>query len=137
MTETTTNGDWIAKRKRYRRLMFGLLLAGVVGFVAATNLDRPIVGVALYWLGIAGYVAVWKGTSVTLFDERDCALERRASVATLTVSAIALITFAPAEVVLSEMEIYTAPPVFEGVLYTVSAQGLLFGVFYLWLRIKR
>ncbi|MDY7083402.1 MAG: hypothetical protein SXQ77_13615 [Halobacteria archaeon] len=133
---SSSGTNWIAKQQFYRRLMFGLLLAGVTGFIVADYFNRPIIGVAVYWAGIAGYLGVWKGTPVKIFDERDCSLERRASTLTLTVSALALITLAPAEIVLSEMGIYTAPPAFEGVIYTVSAQGLLFGVIYLWLRYR-
>ncbi|MDY6780598.1 MAG: hypothetical protein SV760_08660 [Halobacteria archaeon] len=135
MTRTaTSNGNSLSKIRLYRRVMFGSLLVGVLGFMIAENLGYPVVGVGVYWAGIAGYLGIWLGTSVTLFDERDCALERRASAVTLTVSALALITIGPAEIVLSEMGVYSAPPAFEGAVLAVSAQGLLFGVVYLWLR---
>lgn len=137
MTRTETSGpDRLSKRRSYRRLMFGSVVAGTIGFVAAESAGYPVVGVGLYWLGFLAFLAVWRGTSLTLFDERDRVLERRASALTLTLTAFGLVAAWPTLLVLSEVGVYSPPPAFDGVLFGFSAQAALFGVAYLWLRYR-
>ncbi|MFB6227085.1 MAG: hypothetical protein ABEH88_00605 [Halobacteriales archaeon] len=126
----------LARIRRYRRLMFASVLGGTVGFIAAESAGFPIVGVSVYWIGFVGFLVVWRGTSVTLFDERDRALERRAVLIGFNVFAFAMILLWPAVLVLSEADIYTPPPAFDGVLLTVAVQVALFAVAYLWLRYR-
>lgn len=116
--------------------MYGSVLLGTLGFIVASTIGYPIAGVGIYWIGILGFLAVWQGTSFSLFDERERALERRASVITLTLSGLVMIAAGPAEVVLSEVGLYSAPPVFEGALLTISVQAVVFGLTYLWLRYR-
>lgn len=123
-----------AQIRRYRRLMIGSVLAGTIGFVAAESAGFPVVGVAMYWAGFAGFLAVWQGTAVPLFDERDRALERRAIAIATTSFSLGMILLWPTLVVLSEFDIYTPPPVFDGVLLAVAVQAGLFAVVYGWLR---
>lgn len=88
MSRSDSSGqDRLSKRRRYRRLSFGFAIGGTLGFVAAANAGYPLVGVGLYWLGFLAFVGVWHGTAVTLFDQHDVALERRASHITLNVIA--------------------------------------------------
>jgi hypothetical protein len=126
----------LARRRRYRRLMFGAVLAGTLGFVLADAAGYPLVGVGLYWAGFLAFLGVWRGTETTLFDERDRALERRAIAVTFTLTALVMIALWPTLLVLGETNVYTAPPVFDGALLTVSAQAVVFGVVYLWLRYR-
>lgn len=123
-----------AKRRRYRRLLYGAILVGTLGFIAAESVGYPLVGVGLYWLGIIVFVGVLRGTSVTLFDERERELERRASHITLLVFATALIVLAPTLSALAELGRYTAPPAFDGALVTIAGEAIVFGVVYLRLR---
>jgi uncharacterized membrane protein len=116
--------------------MVGSVVAGTVGYVAASSAGLPVVGVGLYWAGVAGMLAVWQGTSVPLFDERDRALERRAIAIAATVFTLGMILLWPTLVVLSELEVYTPPPVFDGVLLAVGVQAGLFAVVYGWLRYR-
>jgi hypothetical protein len=136
MTETTTLPPQLAKRRTYRRLMFGSLLVGVLLAFAARGFGYPLVGEAVYWVGILGFAAVWLGTSVTLFDERDAALERRASQLALTLAAPLLIVAASALRTANELFGYTAPAVVQGALYGVIAVYVLFALAlgYVWLR---
>jgi len=122
--------------RRYRRLMIGSALGGTVGFIAADTAGFPIVGVVVYWAGFGGFLAVWQGTSVVLFDERDRALERRAIAIATTVFALGLILLWPTLLVLSELDVYTPPPAFDGVLLAVAVQAVLFTVAYLRLRYR-
>jgi len=84
----------LAKVRRYRRLMYASILVGVVGFLVADEFGYSLVGLAVYWAGIVAFLGIWKGTSVTLFDERDTALERRTSHATIgVVGVVGVLTF--------------------------------------------
>jgi uncharacterized membrane protein len=116
--------------------MIASVLGGTVGFAAAESAGFPIVGVGVYWIGFAGFLAVWQGTPVTLFDERDRALERRAVFVAFNVFAVAMILLWPTMLVLSETGVYTPPPAFDGVLLTLAVQAALFTVAYLWLRYR-
>jgi uncharacterized membrane protein len=126
----------LAKRRRYRRLMYGAMIAGVLGLIAAESVGYPLVGVGLYWLGVIVFFAILRGTTVTLFDEREREIERRASHITLLLFGIAMIAIAPALSALSELGSYTAPPAVEGALFTIAGEAIVFGVVYLWLRYR-
>jgi hypothetical protein len=41
--------------------MAGSILAGTVGFAAAESAGFPVAGVAVYWAGFAGFLAIWRG----------------------------------------------------------------------------
>lgn len=130
------NGPFLAKRRRYRRAMFAVLTVGVLGFVVASRLEYHLVAVGVYWAGALGFVAIWKGTGITLQDERERAIERWASAVTLLVAAVALVTAWPALYALEEAAVYTPPASVEGILW---GWVLLFGVFavvYLGRRIR-
>lgn len=116
--------------------MVGSVVAGTVGYIAAESAGFPVVGVGLYWAGVAGMLAIWQGTSLTLFDERDRALERRAITIAVTVFTLGMVLISPALVVLSDLEIYTPPPAFGGALLAVGVQAGLFAVVYGWLRYR-
>lgn len=126
----------LARVRKYRRLMIGSALGGTAGFVAAESAGFPILGVGVYWIGFVGFLAVWQGTSVTLFDERDRALERRAALIALNIFGAGTILLWPTVLVLSETGVYAPPPAFDGVLLTVAIQAGLFTVAYLWLRYR-
>lgn len=130
------SGSRLARVRRYRRLMIGSVVGGTVGFVVAVSAGFPLVGVGLYWIGIVGWLAVWRGTSTPLFDERDRALERRAITLAFTLFAAALILLWPALVVSAELDVYTPPPAFDGVVIAGAVQGVLFTAAYLWLRYR-
>lgn len=137
MTPTEPSGsNRIAKRRRYRRRLYGVMIAGVLGLIAAESAGYPFVGVGLYWLGVIVFFAILRGTTVTLFDEREREIERRASHITLLLFGIAMIAIAPALSALSELGSYTAPLAVEGVLFTIAGEAIVFGVVYLWLRYR-
>jgi uncharacterized membrane protein len=116
--------------------MIGSVLGGSVGFIIAESAGFPIVGVGVYWIGFVGFLAIRQGTSITLFDERDRAIERRAITIAFNVFAVAMILLWPAVLVLSETDVYTPPPAFDGALLTVTIQAALFAVAYFWLRYR-
>jgi uncharacterized membrane protein len=131
MVNGSDGGDWLASRRRHRRLAFGVLVAGVLGFVLADALAYPILGVGVYWLGFAGFFAVRRWAPTALFDERDCALERRASYDTLRIAAVALVVLAPAAATLEDVGYFELPAPVEGAIWGYAVLFLVFGVAYL------
>ena len=126
MTQTETTGRRrFTKRRRYRRVMIGVLLAGVAIALALRSIGYPFVGEAVYWLGIISTLAIWRSTSLTLFDERDQELERRTAMTTLSVFAVVVVAGASAARVLAWTGIYTVPPVLTGALYGYVALFLV------------
>lgn len=137
MTSTELSGrERLSRRRTYRRLMIGCIVVAVAAAIALRNLGYPLVSEAVYWLGIVGFFAVWQGTSMQLFDERDCELERRASLRTIQVVAVLLVLGASAGRVLAAAGVYTAPPVYWHVLYGWGAVAVVFAVVYVWVRVR-
>ena len=134
--QTTT--DWLSKRRLYRRLMSVLLLGGVaIGLVLRLLLERPLLGETVYWVGVLGFLAVWFGSPVTLFDERDKTLEQRASVLTLGVFAVVFPVSASAARVLSYTDTIEVPAEIWTVLWGYVALYGVFAGIYGWLRYRQ
>ncbi|MCU4801561.1 DUF2178 domain-containing protein [Halobacteria archaeon HArc-gm2] len=126
----------LAKRRRYRWLMVGSIAVGVALSLLLRALEYPLVGEVVYWAGIVGFVAVWLATPVTLFDERDVALERRAAHLTLNVFAPVLVVGASAARILTYVGAYEVPAVVWGALWGYFALFVTFAVAYGWLRYR-
>lgn len=138
MTPTETPATKRLSRARsYRQLFFGLIGAGVVLNVALRVLDYPLAAEATYLLGFLAAVAVWRGTSLTLFDERDEAIERRASQLALSASALVLIFGASAARVASATGVYDVPAAVHGFLYGYVAVFVTFGLAFAYVRSRR
>lgn len=116
--------------------MFGFIVAGVVVGLVFRFLGYPLVGELIYWIGIIGFLAVWRGTPLTLFDERDRALEQQASQITLNLFAIVLVLGASAARVIPRISTYTVPTEFVGALYGYVALFVVFGLSYLWVQYR-
>jgi uncharacterized membrane protein len=129
-----TGSDWLTTRRRYRRLAFGVLFAGVLAFVAGDIAGYPIGALALYWLGFVGFLGVQKWAPMALFDERECRIERQASYDAVRVIAIVLIGLAPATGTLEAVGEFETPALIEGALWGYVGLFALFGVAYLWRR---
>ncbi|WP_240147530.1 MULTISPECIES: DUF2178 domain-containing protein [Halorussus] len=138
MTPTsTTEPNPLAKRRTHRRLMWGFLAGGVgLGLVLREVLGYPLVSEAVYWLGVLGFLAVAVGSSITLFDERDRALERRASQLTLTLLAPVLAVVASVGRLLPRFTDYALPAEVWYALYGVVAVYVAFGAVYGVLRFR-
>jgi len=133
-TTESPQTDWLSKRRRYRQLMFGSLLGAVAVGLALRAFDLPLVGEAVYWLGIVAFVAIWKGTDVELMDERDWELERRASLTALKVVGPVLVLAASAVRLLPLFTSYTVPPIVVGGLFAYMGLFAVFVLAYLWHR---
>lgn len=121
----------------YRRLMVGFITSGVViGIVLRELLNYPLLSEVVYWLGIIGFLAVWLGTPLTLFDERDREIERQASQITLSLFAVVLVVGASAGRVLSYTDMYTVPAAIWAALWAYVALFGTFSIVYLWVRYR-
>ncbi len=132
-TESPTT-EWLSKRRTYRRLMYISVFGGTgLGFLLR-YLDYPVVGEAVYWVGIFAFVAIWKGSDVQLMDERDWALERRASLSALQIVGAVMVLGASASRLVTWLTDYTVPTLVWGALYGYIGLFIAFGVSYLWHR---
>lgn len=127
----------LAKQRRYRRLMYGTLLGGVLGFIIAVELGYQLVGLAVYWIGVLAFVGIWKAASVQLFDERDVSLERSASLLTLKIAGVAGVLWMSTMVVLNTTTTIEIPDRVWGGFLTLSGMFVLYGTIYLVLRYQR
>ena len=140
MTQTETGlspTDRLSLQRRYRRLMIGCILGGVaIALVLREFLEYPLVSEVVYWLGILGFFAVWWLSPVQLFDERDSALESRASHVTMYVLAAVLVVGATIGRVLPRISAYEIPDaVFYG-LYAYVSVFVVWAIAYLVLRYR-
>lgn len=131
MVSDSATGGWLDERRRYRRLSFGMLAAGLVGFVVANWIGFPITGVGVYWFGFVGFFVVRRWAPMELFDERDCAHERQASYDTLRLAGLALVALAPAAATLDEVGYYEIPPAVQGAIWSYAGLFIVFGTAYL------
>ncbi|WP_435062598.1 DUF2178 domain-containing protein [Halobaculum sp. EA56] len=133
----TATAPTVSRRRRYRLLMAGTLLGGVAAGLALRSLDYHVAGEAVYWLGVLGFLAVWRFSPVTLFDERDEALERHASALTLGVFAVILPVGASAARLATRLGRYDVPELVWGALYGYVGLFVVFALAYGWLRRTR
>lgn len=126
-----------AARKRYKRIAYGLLGAGIAALFVAVALDRFVLGVACYWAGGIGMGLVQRFSPVTLYDERDDAIERRASQTTLTLFAYVFVLGTPGGLVLAETGYVDLPGEFYGATWTLFAVYVAFGAAVLYHRRRR
>ena len=135
MTATESPGTTrLSKRRTYRRLMYLAVFGGTgIGFLLR-YLDYPVVGEAVYWVGIVAFIAVWKGSDVQLMDERDWALERRASLSALQIVGATMVVVASGSRLVTWLTDYTVPTLVWGALYGYIGLFIIFGLSYLWHR---
>lgn len=135
-TPKSDGHERLANRRRYRRLFYASLLAGVVGLFVANRIGYPLVGIGVYWAGILGMIAVWKGTTLELFDEREVALEERASRTALNLLAFVLIAAVPGLTALQEVGYYEISPRLSGAIWGLLTPYVVFGVVYAVYRLR-
>jgi uncharacterized membrane protein len=117
--------------------MYASVFIGVLGFLAAEYLGYPLVGLVVYWAGFLGFFGIWKGTSVQLYDERDAALERRASLVTIQIAGVIAVLLMTTLVVVETTNAMEVPPRVWGGFLTLSGLFILYGVVYLSVRYRR
>lgn len=133
---TSSATEPFSKRRRYRHLMYGSLLVGILGLLVGAYLNQFVLGVLVYWTGFFGMLGIWQFSPVTLYDERDTAIERKASDYTLGVFAFVLVLGAPGGLVLEHSGIVSLPDAFHGAMWALVAIYTVFGVIYIALRYR-
>jgi len=137
MTQTLrSNGGQLSRMRRYRRLAIGAVLAGVAGNLALRTLDFPVAAEVVYIGGFLAFLAIWLGTDVTLFDEREQAIEQRASAATLSITAVIVVFGAATARLFPPLLGTTVPTAVHYALYAFIVQFVLFAGVYGWLRYR-
>lgn len=127
----------LSERRSYRRLLGGIVVVAVLSNLVLRYLDYRVAAELVYLLGAVGLFAVGYGTSVSLFDERDVAIERRASQLAMGVSAVVLIFGASTARLLTATGVYDVPTIVWGALYGYVAVFVTFAVSFLWVHSRR
>jgi len=122
------------ERQTYRRLVYGIAGTAIVGLVVGIALDRHFAGAVVYMLGawIGGALAVllpwWSDR--TLQDERDYELHNRASGLAVGITMVLGLSVLPALYVLDAGGRFEITGAVSGVVLTLSALFLLYGICY-------
>jgi len=113
---------------------------GVVGFLAATvaavvttgsaSDSLLFAGVGVYYLGVVGYLVVWRRTGVRLFDEREQRIERRAGQLVALLVTTVVIFGLPADVVLDVTGVVEVPLAVRGAIWGYALLAVAFLVAY-------
>jgi hypothetical protein len=128
MSETELGTVRSKAPKTYKRLMFAFGLFAAVALAAGTALEAQLVGVGLYAVGLVASVAVPAVSEYTLFDERDDAIHRRASGATLAVFGWLSALVFPSLVALSTTEYFAWGPASAAVGWMTAIVFAAYGV---------
>jgi len=129
--------DPVSVRRRNRRTLVAAIGVGVGGGLLLREVaGYPLAGELVYWLGIVAAIAVWVRSPVPLLDERDRALERRASQATISVTAVAVVLAASAARVLSVTDTVAVPDTVWTVLWAYVGLFVVWVGSYAWLRYR-
>ncbi|ELY63351.1 hypothetical protein [Natrinema versiforme] len=129
---TATNTSSKLTRQRYRGLVYGIGGLAILGLLAGFILNQHFVGTLIYLLGvwIAGGIAVlapmW--SEATLQDERDWELHNRASGILVGITMVFGLSILPALYVLDAGNYIEITGIASGVILTLSALFLLYGV---------
>ena len=119
-------------RQRYRALVYGIAGVTVLGLFAGIALDRHFSGAVVYlvgaWLGGGIAVLAPRWTDRTLQDERDYELHNRASGLVVGLAMGFGLSVLPALYVLDAGGSIEITGLVSGVVITLSALFLLYGV---------
>lgn len=131
---TTTETNSRLTRQTYRRLVYGIAGTAVLGLFAGIIINQHFIGAIIYMVGawIGGGIAViaprWSET--TLQDERDYELHNRASGLLVRATMVLGLSILPALYVLDAGGYFEITGAASGVVLTLSALFLGYGVCY-------
>lgn len=112
----------------YRRSTIAFGLAAALSLAVGAAVERPLVGVGLYAVGMTAALALPYAVDVRLFDERDDLIHRRASGLTLALFGWLSALVYPSLVVLAGTEHFSWGPASAAVAWTTA---VVYGVYLL------
>ena len=122
-------------RRRYNGVVYGCYAVGIAAMFIGLTFGYELLGSIVYLLGIvagsASSLLIKRLSSVAITDERDKRLAERTSFLAIRVVVTVGLAIFPVLFVLDAAGQYTFTPLVEGVLYSFSALGLLWGACYL------
>ncbi|OLZ39313.1 hypothetical protein A6E15_18120 [Natrinema saccharevitans] len=131
MVEHALTADGLTRQK-YRGLVYGVGGLAILGLLAGFVLDQHFAGTIIYLLGawtaggIAVLAPVW--SKATLQDERDWELHNRASGILVGITMVIGLSMFPALYVLDAGSYIEITGPVSGIVVTLSALFLLYGV---------
>lgn len=129
---TTTTRSSGLTRRTYRGLVYGIAGIAVVGLFVGILLDHHFLGAIVYlvgvWIGGAIAVLAPKVSDTTLQDERDYELHNRASGLLVRIAMVLGLSVLPVVYVLDAGGSFEVTGAVSGVVLTLSALFLLYGV---------
>ena len=121
-------------RQTYRRLVYGIVGIAVLGLFVGIALGQHFAGAVVYllgtWIGGAITVAAPRLSARTLQDERDYELHNRASGLVFRITMVLGLSVLPALYVLDAGGQFEISGAVSGVVLTLSALFLLYGICY-------
>jgi len=112
----------------YRRSTLAFGLAAGLCLAVGSSLERPLLGVGLYTVGMTAAAVLPYAVDVRLFDERDDRIHRRASGLTLALFGWLSALVYPSLVVLAGTDHFSWGPASVAVAWTTT---LVYGVYLL------
>jgi uncharacterized membrane protein len=123
----------LERRKRYKRLFYGILGAGIVGYLVLLGVwnraggDALAVGaVGVYWGAFVLGVGILRFGPAEIEDEREQEISAKASGQTIGIAAFVLILGGPGLATLEQTGTYTAPSWLFGMMWGYAS---LFGIY--------
>lgn len=117
--------------------MAGLTIAGAVGLAGFTMLDRQLLGVVVFGLGMTGAMVALSRTEGPVFDERDTNISRTAAEWTLTLLGMSSMIVFPTLTFASGVDKFEWQPWSTAIAMFVAVLYLIYGAFLVVLRSQR
>lgn len=123
----------LQRRKRYKRLFYGTLAVGIVGYLALLGVWNRVGGDALavgavgvYWGAFVLALGILRFGPDEIEDEREAEINAKASGQTIGIAALVLILGGPGLATLEQTGAYTAPSWLFGMMWGYAS---LFGIY--------
>ncbi|MFC7073870.1 DUF2178 domain-containing protein [Halovenus rubra] len=125
----------LQRRKRYKRLFYGILTVGIVGYLALVTVWNRVGGdaiaisaVGVYWGAIVLALGLLQLGPDEIEDERAEEINAKASGRTLGVAGFLLILGGPGLATLGQTGVYTPPAWLTGMLWGYASLFAIFAV---------
>jgi uncharacterized membrane protein len=120
-----------------RRAFGGLIVLSGIGLAAFTAMNRPILGVGVFFLAFVGAVLVQAKAERSIFDERDKMISKDAAASTLTIFGWASFGVFPTLTAAWGLGIFEWGAWINGIAFFVTVLYLTYGLFVFILQRRR